>query len=653
MPRTILPMWLAVAISLLVTAVCFADGKAFPMVADPLADTGTTMPRQRAIIAWDGSEQRLAVDTAFTGEGAEFAWLVPLPSEPEILPATRGMFDTAAVLTVPRIERSDSFGLMVVGSVLVIAAFGAMTLKSIIGKIVLTVVLVAFSVLVFLPALGTARGSANSPTPVKVLSTGTAGIYDTAVLRAQHASELIQWLTSRGYGVPDGVERTVQDYLDKGWVFAAAKLSVHDASATEHIAHPLQFRFSAEAPVYPMALTAVGNGDIELELFVFARGSASGEGLRPSCSLETRLDTRNPGDTGTHALRRERPVTIAHPGLSDITQGLGHVTRLVGTLTPAQQRSDIVIEIGSFVEHDPSFYVPGTGFERGIGVGLIVAGALGLTLAMFFVDATRACQALAKQQGRVIAIMAVVGVGVGTGVAIATPVYQGEITSGRIGVHAENTLRSVGQHLPIIAVDEQPNDRREVLALFEMCAPEDSIEALREGDSPLHYRLEPGDTEASLWFIWHDAIGGEHRSLVPLAPRDPIGAIRFDEMLRQDLEQLDANPSRTVVHEVDLGRGLTIPVEVAFTTKGNGTMTCLNLQKRIYDVHDDSVVFAGWFASVIFVDVNEDGYRDLVIASAILESQDDKRPAISSRRYTQSIRIYRPEMSEFSENIIP
>lgn len=645
--------WGIVIMLLVLAWQALADGKAFPMVADPLADVASsTMPRQRAIIAWDGTEQRMAIDTAFTGEGTEFAWLVPLPSEPEILPATKGMFDTAAVLTAPRIEQHDAGWVMVLGAVLVLAAFGAMTLKSAIAKITLLVVMLTLALFAWLPAMGTARGSAFPPSTVEVLSTGTAGIYDTAVVRAKGADELIEWLTTGGYSVPPGVGIVVQDYLDRGWVFATAKLSIEDAEAAEHRAHPLQFRFEADAPVYPMALTAVGNTEIELELFVFADGTAAGEGLRAACSLETQPDTRDAAGLNTWRMVGRRPITIAHPGLADIATGLPDLTRLTGVLSPDEQRKDITLSIEPFEEHDPGFYMPGTGIARSVGVGLIVAGTVGLVFAMFVVDASQVRAVLARQQGRAVGAMAAAGVVVGAGVAMATPVYRGEISNWRPAYEAEAAMRSLGEHLPLFAADREPTDEQEVLTLFEGFAPQETLDALREGDSPLHYRLEPGDTDASLWFIWHDAIGGEHRSLVPLVEREPLGAIRFDDTIRQDLERFDGDAVRTFVHEVDLGQGVLVPVDVAFTSKGNGMLSCLNLHERVYDAHDDGVLYAGGFAAVVFVDTNRDGYRDLVIASALLESPDDRAPSTAFREYAQSIYLYQPELRDFSADLM-
>ena len=507
----------AVLATLVVAASAVGDGKAFPMVADPLSDAaGTTMPSQRAIIAWDGAEQRLAIDTAFTGEAAEFAWLVPLPSEPEITPATKGMFDTAAVLTAPRLKRSSAGKLVFGGVLLILASLGMMALRSSIARIVLLSVIGCFGLVLGLPVMGTARGSAGSPSTVEVLSVGHAGLYETAVLRSKDAEELLAWLRSGGYGVQDGVADVVQDYLDKGWVFAAAKLTVEDAGASEHRAHPLQFRFATDVPVYPMALTAVGNREIDLEIFVFADGSASGKGLSRRCSLETKPDTRDADNSDARFMLRERPIAVAHPGLIEIAGGLGSLTRLTGVLSPAQQRDDIVIKIEPFSEHDPGFYLPGTGVEHGVGVGLIVAGALGLVLAMFTVDASQARDALWRQQRRAIAAMALAGLFVGAGVALATPVYRGEVTNGRVAQNVERMLQLLGDALPMMAEEHGAASEEDVLALFDGFAPDDMLDALRRGDSPLHYRLEPGETEASLWFVWHDTIGGEHRSEIPL-----------------------------------------------------------------------------------------------------------------------------------------
>ena len=519
MTRTHLPYWMAVVVVLFVSAASLADGKTFAMVADPLSDQArTTMPSQRAIIAWDGTEQRLAIDTAFTGEGTEFAWLVPLPSEPEILPATKGMFDTAAVLAAPRIKRSDSGGVLGLGILLTLTSLICLALPSRRSRIVLggVFLFVTAGWSVVLPALSTARGISGPPMPVEVVSTGHAGIYDTAVLRGRDANDLIAWLTAGGYGVPEAINEVVQDYLDKGWVFAAAKLRVDDSESLEHRAHPLQFRFAVDAPVYPMALTAIDNEDIALELFVFADGSAEGRGLEVACSLESVTDLSASGQGGLGQAVRDRPVTIAHPGLADIVGELGVLTRLEGTLAPGQQAEDIEIQVAAFRKKDPVFYEPGSGTGRGIGFGLIAASALGFALALVAPNASPNRQVRSKQQRRVVRVMVVVGVGIGTGSGLATPVYPGELASGIETYMTERSLREFGDWLAFENAERDAFTTQDVATLIEQYAALPAESRLRQGASPLHYDFAPGETAASIWYIWHDSIGAEHRTEITL-----------------------------------------------------------------------------------------------------------------------------------------
>lgn len=509
--------WAIAIFTLVLACQAIGDGKAFPMVADPLADAGTTMPRQRAIIAWDGTQQRLAIDTAFTGEGTEFAWLVPLPSEPEILPATKGMFDTAAVLTAPRLKTENGLGWLIgVGFAVLLMVFAAVVGKGRAARIVGVLLLSVIAATLLLPALGRARGSAAGPTTVQILNQSTAGIYDTTVLKADRAGDLLAWLTSNGYGVPDGVEAVVQDYLDKGWCFAAAKLSIEAAGDGEHRAHPLQYRFAAADPIYPMALTAVGNGKIELELFVFADGSARADYMRVACSLEAEIDQAGPDHDRRLSDVRDRPIPLAHPGLVEIAGQLSVLTRLHAVLTPEQQSEDVPIEIVPFRERDPTLYTSEARWGLALNVGLGVAMVGGVVFVLVRLIITRGDAAAGRGTYAALVGVVVLGLGAAGIAAVAAPVYGGTTTSGRTPLFAEQTLSSTGRSLAEFVEDQGASSEAEVRALLPAMGPGEYWETIREGDGPLHYRLEPGETEASLWFIWHDAIGGEHRSEIPL-----------------------------------------------------------------------------------------------------------------------------------------
>src|SRR5687767_1469324 len=74
-----------------------ADGKVFAPRANVL------MPDQSALIHYADGVEYLAIETRFVGEGQDFAWIVPLPSVPEIEQITPGLFPTLRVQLAPRV----------------------------------------------------------------------------------------------------------------------------------------------------------------------------------------------------------------------------------------------------------------------------------------------------------------------------------------------------------------------------------------------------------------------------------------------------------------------------------------------------------------------------------------------------------------------
>ena len=56
-----------------------ADGMVIPTIAYPAK---ITIPDQRALICYTNGTERLVIETRFTGAGTNFAWVVPLPSQP-------------------------------------------------------------------------------------------------------------------------------------------------------------------------------------------------------------------------------------------------------------------------------------------------------------------------------------------------------------------------------------------------------------------------------------------------------------------------------------------------------------------------------------------------------------------------------------------
>jgi MYXO-CTERM domain-containing protein len=118
-------------------------------------------------------------------------------------------------------------------------------------------------------------GPGEEPPPVEVIDRQTVGDYETIVFAANEAAAAVQWLQDEGFIVNDTMAPYMQPYVDGGMLFVAAKL-VPGADATA-IA-PLKMRFAAPAPMVPLVLTAVA-ADPHLTVTTYIYGA---EFVRPA-----------------------------------------------------------------------------------------------------------------------------------------------------------------------------------------------------------------------------------------------------------------------------------------------------------------------------------------------------------------------------------
>lgn len=487
-----------------------ADGKFFAPIAEP---TPPTIPAQRAIIGWDPPYQTLAIDTALTGPGAEFAWLIPLPSDPEITEATPGAFETIAALTQPRIDRYPDQSLLILACVIISMGSLLVIMR---GRGAVVPVLIAgavFGIVFGFTAIGTARSGVVTALGVEVRERSRVGVYDTAVLKADRASDLLAWLDASGFAAPAGSAEVMQRYLDRGWVFAAARVAadVRADPAAELHPHPLAFRFRTDQPVYPMALTAIGNTPIRLDLFVFADGSASADAMRAASSrLVVHAPSTDPMDVQSRTASGE--TRVGHAGLTRLAAGKPHVTHLTADLAPDEQREDIAIEIGSFRAHGERLYRPGSGSMHGLMVGSVTVAAMLVALAV-----ARVRQNIERRAGSLLSGVAVLlagGVGIITGAAL--PEYEGALNwRYRVSLLAR-VPQTIGEVAPTTAEREGVTDREGLLAIVAELLTYMDVDDPRYpdfglGDGPWSYDIEADPDEGGQWlFVWRDAAGGAH-----------------------------------------------------------------------------------------------------------------------------------------------
>jgi len=525
-----------------------ADGVVIPATAYPAK---VTIPDQRALICWSNGTERLAIETQFSGEGTNFAWVVPLPGKPIIEEATSGLFTTLEYIFRPTVIHNVapfySILLFCTGIVYLMLtvrrntpARVADTLISILCALALipfsaciaiplllllpyvvwrvrsgtesiwSILVVLFLVFLMsgmlLPALGTA-GVSEPGTGISILSHKTIGAFETTTVATKEPRALGEWLHDNGYAIPPAADRAISNYVSRGWVFVATKLRRDSAGHAIGVPQPLSFTFQTDKAVYPMQLTGLGNTNLTIDLFVFGPARADARFFRTDrCATP---DFQNEEYLPKGSMDK---LHIAHPSLRKWVADLPVATKLSANLTPEQMTDDVELQWSPFSEirHDLYSYQGAgiSGLNYGAGVFVAILGAA--ILVMAFKRGWR------PHFNLVAAWAAIAGVIVAASFFCAVPKIAVRLTT-LPALRSRMNLRDLGHWF---AEDSQTNHAsslagsRATLKKIQDNYPKLTEQNLlldgpiREEDSPGNYILR--ETTNGVEFFWFDADGGEH-----------------------------------------------------------------------------------------------------------------------------------------------
>lgn len=274
-----------------------AAGHPQPVSADGMVITieveAVKMPTQKAILVYDekSGHEDLILSVEVQG-GSEAAWVVPVPSLPEVKAASSMWFEQLSHLSQPRIEYR---------------------VRSI--PCVETVVTV----------------EVGKEIVVELLSREQVGIYDVSILSADEPGALLDWLNKNGYAFPDEGGPLLDTYIEEGgWYFVAARVLPGERANLAGDVHPLWFSFDAERPLYPMRLTALMKDYVDVLIYVLAdhRMVIPGQPFGTDFAAELRLQSRGWGEVDTEEvdLLTHRPYYVTklrgYMGASAMTQDL-------------------------------------------------------------------------------------------------------------------------------------------------------------------------------------------------------------------------------------------------------------------------------------------------------------------------------------------
>jgi hypothetical protein len=301
----------------------WADGMVVPTIAYPAT---ITIPDQQVLISFSDGVERLVIETRFTGAGTNFAWVVPLPSQPIIEEATTGLFPTLNYLFQPKVIHEVPRYYV---GILVLLAWGCLLWRSVpsVWNAFVATLLFLFITVALLPGLAPARHKGINPPPpqaVSILNRQIVGVFDTATIASTDSKALERWLHENGFVLPPNANPVIADYVKLGAVFVTAKVRRDEPGLDTSTPHPLSFTFKTGVPVYPTRLTGLAGKSLNVELYYIGEGSASASHFKIASSSRQ---------------------TLAHPLLQQWFGNSAVVTRLTATLSPADMDHDTWIDV--------------------------------------------------------------------------------------------------------------------------------------------------------------------------------------------------------------------------------------------------------------------------------------------------------------------
>lgn len=142
-------------------------------------------PTQKAIILHDGVKEKMLLEVSYKGSMSDFAWIIPVPSYPDINKTSAYIFEELHYLTAPEYRSAPR-----------LYAFGNLA-----------------------PSKMLEQG-------VNILEQKQVGVYETTILTSDDPEALINWLNNNDYYVSQDAESMLDYYIAKRWYFIAARINL-------------------------------------------------------------------------------------------------------------------------------------------------------------------------------------------------------------------------------------------------------------------------------------------------------------------------------------------------------------------------------------------------------------------------------------------
>jgi hypothetical protein len=405
-----------------------SSGRGITKADDPV------IPDQQALISFRDGRETLVIETAFTGKGTDFAWVVPTPAVPDIRPSPDHLLSAlsyeAQADLISQVPDLRVVALLLAGGLLVARHAGrgrerrwrrgaaAMAAVALVLQLAAGGSAVSDSSVATAGPVGSTLTLPTTPREelVEVRQRATIDGFDTVTLAARDPDALAAWLAGNGYSVPRGLADVAAAYVRDGWVFNAIRLRRDADTQDTNRIRPLVFTFPAEAPVYPMRLTGLTTEPVNVRLFVAGPARAVAEGFTSTRCASLTTDFERESGPGIIAMSRRNA--------GDLLDGTQVLTRLDRTFRPDEMGADVGVGWAPYAPAQALVYSEHA--AHAIGWNLAALVAMASLLALASAEGSRMKRTPVSEERRWMGTTVVLILAVAAGIGTARALPQAE-----------------------------------------------------------------------------------------------------------------------------------------------------------------------------------------------------------------------------------
>ncbi|MBX2803405.1 MAG: DUF2330 domain-containing protein [Myxococcales bacterium] len=275
---------------------------------------------ERIVFGVGNPEGTVEMHVQITYEGAseDFAWIVPVPENPDLFLTTGALFTTLAQQTQPTFDLQRVFE----GECKTANRNDGLT---------------DGTVRAFSDASSSPVSTASTDYDVNVLQQAEIGPFETTVIEAAGVEDLVGWLQNHEYAIPDELSAVLKPYVAEGSAFVALRL-LKDRDAGD--LSPLAMRFDADMASVPVQLTSVAAApDMRMEAYVLGQGRGVPDSYLHVHVNEAAIDWWTRGANYSDVITQAADEAGGHAFATDF---FGPTSRWEGTFQPDYRRDAVV-----------------------------------------------------------------------------------------------------------------------------------------------------------------------------------------------------------------------------------------------------------------------------------------------------------------------